>query len=59
MHTLLSGMEMLTLMCMFGQLSPKGRFKPYYGEWPIIDESIPNKLEREYVRSCDEKIGLI
>ena len=44
MHNLLSGMEMW--MCMVGQLSPKGRFKPYYGEWLIIDESIPNQLER-------------
>jgi len=27
---------------MIDQLSPKGRFKPYYGEWIIIDKSITN-----------------
>ena len=40
-------------MYMVGQLSPKGRFKPYYGEWLIIDESIPNQLEREYIICVD------
>jgi hypothetical protein len=39
MHTL--WVEIKVWMCMVGQLSPKGRFKPYYGEWLIIDESIP------------------
>ena len=43
MHTLLSGMGMW--MCMVGQLSPKGRFKPYYGEWLTYT----NQLEREYI----------
>jgi hypothetical protein len=39
MHTLLSGIKMW--MCIVGQLSPKGRFKPYYGV-AKINESIPN-----------------
>ena len=36
----LSGMEVW--MSMIDQLSPKGRFKPYYGDWIIIDKSITN-----------------
>jgi hypothetical protein len=33
-------------MCMVGHLSPKGRFKPYHGEWLIINASSPKLLER-------------